>query len=76
MHMAGIDFTHIYGDKKYKGKWVAVEDYKTKPKVVATGKSMKLAMEDADKKGYKLPLMMFIPKKILPSVGGFFLFPR
>jgi hypothetical protein len=74
--MAGIDFTHIYGSKAYKGKWVAVINYKTKPKVVVSAKSLKEAMELAEKKGYKLPLLMHIPKKILPFVGGFSLLSR
>lgn len=69
--MAAIDMTKIYGNKSYKGKWVAVEDYKTKPRVVALGKTLKEAMEKAQEKGFKLPLMMQVPKKILPFVGGY-----
>lgn len=69
--MAAIDMTKIYGNKTYKGKWVAVENYKTRPKVVASGKTLKEAMEKAETKGFKLPLMMQIPKKILPFAGGY-----
>jgi len=69
--MSAIDMTHIYGNKNYKGKWVAVEDYQTNPKVVASGKTLKAAMEKAQQKGFKLPLMMQIPKKILPFAGGY-----
>ncbi len=70
--MSAIDMTKIYGNKTYKGKWVAVEGYQTNPNVVASGKTLKEAMEKAQKKGFKLPLMMQIPKKILPFAGGYF----
>ncbi len=69
--MPAIDMTHIYGNRNYKGKWVAVEDYRTKPKVVASGKTLKEAMEKAESKGFKLPLMMQVPKKVLPFAGGY-----
>lgn len=68
--MQAIDMTQIYGNRNYKGKWVAMIDFETKPKVVAYAKTLKEAMEKANKKGYKLPLMTHIPKKILPFVGA------
>ena len=68
--MQAIDMTHIYGNKNYKGKWVAIKSFETKPKVVAIGKSLKEAMDKAAQKGYELPLMMQIPKKVLPFIGG------
>ena len=66
--MAAIDMTKIYKD--YKGKWVAVKDYETRPAVVASGKTLKEAMEKAQQKGFKMPLMMQIPKKVLYFVGA------
>ena len=52
----------VYRD--YKGKWVALEG-PTSNKVVASAKTLKKAMEEAEKKGYKLPMMMQVPKKML-----------
>lgn len=69
--MSTIDMTKIYSNRSYKGKWVAVENYETNPAVVASGKTLKETMEKAQKKGFKMPLMMQIPKKILPFVGGY-----
>lgn len=68
--MAAIDMTHIYSNKNYKGKWVALNDFKTKPKVVAYANTLKEAMEKAQQKGFKMPAMMQIPKKVLPFVGS------
>ncbi len=68
--MAAIDMTKIYGNKNYKGKWVALKDFKTKPKVIAYANTLKEAMEQAQQRGFKLPAMMQIPKKLLPFVGS------
>lgn len=68
--MAAIDITKIYGNRNYKGKWVALNDFKTKPKVVAYANTLKEAMEKAEAKGFKMPAMMQIPKKVLPFVGS------
>lgn len=62
--------TKIYGNKTYKGKWVAIKDFESSPKVVAYGKSLKEAMEKAKQLGFELPLMMQIPRKVLPFVGA------
>lgn len=52
-----IDWTKIY--KKYKGLWVALEkDEKT---VLASGKTVKEALEKARKTGYKRPIMLRVP---------------
>ena len=69
--MQTIDMTHIYSSKTYKGNWVAIIDHETKPKVVAYAKTLKEAMEKAAQKGYELPLMMPVPKKVLPFIGGY-----
>lgn len=68
--MPAIDMTKIYGNKNYKGNWVALKDFKTKPKVVAYAKTLKEAMEKAQQKGFQMPAMMQIPKKVLPFVGA------
>lgn len=69
-----IDMTKIYSNKNYKGKWVAVENYKTKPEVVASGKNLKKVVQEAEQKGFKLPLIMQIPKEVLPIVGPYTIF--
>lgn len=68
--MKAIDMTKIYGNSTYKGKWVALKDYETRPQVVAYAKNLKGAMAKAKAKGYDMPLMMQIPKKILSFVGS------
>lgn len=62
-----IDWTNIL--KKYKGLWVALlDDQKT---VVGSGMSLVKALEQARKKGYENPIMMKVPTKVLPYIGGF-----
>lgn len=46
--------------KKYPNKWVAVES--KSGKVVGASKSAKVAYEQSQKQGIKVPLMMRIPK--------------
>lgn len=62
-----IDWTRIY--KKYKGLWVALKD--DEKSVVASGKTVREAMEKAQKKGYRQPILFRVPTKILPYIGGF-----
>lgn len=47
--------------KKYPDQWVAVES--RSGKVVGASKSAKLAYEQSQKKGIKIPLMMKVPKE-------------
>lgn len=62
-----IDWTKIY--KKYRGLWVALlDDGRT---VVGRGETLRAALKEADKKGYKSPIVMRVPTKIIPYVGGF-----
>lgn len=65
--MAMIDMTKVY--QHYKGKWVALEGPNSN-KVVASGKNLNKVVEEAQKKGFNMPLMMQIPKQILPIVGS------
>lgn len=67
--MPAIDMKKIYANKNYKGKWVALKDFESNPEVVAYATALKDAMEKAKQKGFSLPLMMQIPKKLLPIVG-------
>lgn len=47
--------------KKYPDQWVAVES--RSGKVVGASKSAKVAYEQSQKKGIKVPLMMKVPKE-------------
>lgn len=62
-----IDWTKIF--KKYKGLWVTLLDDEVT--VVASGRTLKEALEKAEKKGYKKPIVMRVPTKIFPYVGSF-----
>ncbi len=62
-----IDWTKIY--KKYKGLWVALLD--DEQTVVGSGKFLKDAVLEADKKGYKNPIVMRVPETLSTFVGGF-----
>lgn len=60
-----IDWTKIY--KKYKGLWVALKsDEKT---VIASGKTAKEVLRQAQKSGYNKPILTRMPSKIIPYVG-------
>jgi len=60
------DWTKIY--KKYKGLWVALLDDEVT--VVGSGLSLKEAIIQAQKSGYKDPIFMRVPTEIIPFVGG------
>lgn len=60
-----VDWSKIY--KKYQGLWVALKpDEKT---VIASGKTAKKAMENAQKKGYSRPILTQMPKNLATFVG-------
>lgn len=63
--MAAIDWSEIY--KKYKGQWVALED--DEKTVISSGKTAKVAHEKALKKGFNNPILMRVPKDLMPYVG-------
>lgn len=48
--MKAIDMTKIYGSKNYKGNWVAMINYNTRPQVIAYAKTLKETLEKAKKK--------------------------
>jgi len=59
------DWSKIY--KKYKGLWVAfLDDEQT---VVGSGKTLKEALNEAQKRGYKEPIMNRMPDTLAPYVG-------
>ncbi len=60
------DFIEIH--KKYKGKWIALTlDEK---KVIASGESLGQILEESKKKGLEHPIVMKIPKAVIPLVGA------
>lgn len=63
--MRAIDLTDIY--RRYKGKWVALaKDERT---VLGSGKTASLAYKKAKAKGFEKPILMKIPKEIVPYIG-------
>ncbi len=52
----------ICGNKKYEGKHVAFENFSSN-KVIASGSGHKVVYEKAVKKGFKTPVLCFIPQK-------------
>lgn len=61
-----IDWTNIY--KKYKGLWVALKNDEVT--VITSGENAKETWEKAQKKGFKDPILMNVPKKLTYFVGG------
>ena len=59
------DWTKIY--KKYKGLWVAFLDDELT--VVGSGKTLREALLQAQKKGYKEPIMNRMPDTLITYVG-------
>jgi hypothetical protein len=64
--MTAIDWTKIY--KKYKGLWVALK--KDEITVVGSGKTLREAIDEAKKNGYKNPIMTRMPDKLVTYIGG------
>ena len=49
-------------DKKYAGQYVAIRDFDD-PQVVGYGKNPEEAIKRASQKGYKNPVIVFVPEK-------------
>ncbi len=65
--MKAIDWSGLF--KKYKGMWIGLKkDQKT---VVASGKTVVAVMARAKKKNYAQPILLRVPTRALPYVGGF-----
>lgn len=60
-----IDWTKTY--HQYKGLWVALQD--DERTVVASGKTAKEALGQAEAKGYRKPILFRVPTEIVPYVG-------
>lgn len=61
-----IDWSKTW--KKYKGQWVAfAADEKT---VVGAGKSAKQALSEAEKKGFRKPILARMPAELKSFVGS------
>jgi len=60
------DWTKI--QQKYRGLWVALK--KDEVTVISAAKSLKNAIQKANEKGFKEPIMTRMPKKIVTFVGG------
>lgn len=60
-----IDWTKIY--QQYKGLWVALKD--DEKTVVGSGKTAKEAWEEAQRKGYKKPILTRMPEELVTYVG-------
>lgn len=65
--MKAINMINIY--RKYKGEWVAIDNLKRR-KVIAHGKTLKEILDKSKEKGIEAPMVMQIPKEILPIVGS------
>ncbi len=67
--MQTIDMKKIYSNKNYKGNWVALKSFTSNPEVITYAKTLKETLKKAEKKGFEHPVIMQIPKEILPIVG-------
>ena len=61
--MKPIDYTPIERNKKYKGKFLAVEEKGSKVKVIAFGSDPEKVLNEARTKGCKMPLLTRVPAK-------------
>lgn len=59
------DLTNVY--KKYKGKWVAMDN--NFAKVVLSGNSSSSVYRRAQKKGYKTPNLFRVPSNLNGFIG-------
>ena len=59
------DLTSVY--KKYKGKWVAMNDSFTE--VLVSGKTSSFVFQKAKKMGYKVPNIFQVPSNLTAFVG-------
>lgn len=63
--MAATNWVNLYN--KYKGLWVALKD--DEKTVIASGKKLSEAADNAQKKGFKNPIFMQIPQKASYFIG-------
>ena len=60
-----INWTNIFN--RYKGLWVALDD--SEEKVISFGETAKDALKNAQKMGYKNPILSHMPEKLITYVG-------
>ena len=60
-----IDWSKIY--KENKGRWVALDNDEVT--VIASGVTPKAALEEAQTKGKKNPILMFMPEDLKAFAG-------
>jgi len=60
-----IDWSKLY--KKYRGLWLALKDDEIS--VIASGKTAKEALEKAERKGYRKPILTRMPKDLIGYIG-------
>ena len=61
-----INWAKIY--KSYKGKWIALKsDEKT---VITSGTRASAVHKKATEKGYKNPILSYVPTRIMPRIGS------
>lgn len=61
-----MDFTQIY--KKHKGLWVALSP--NEEKVIGKGRTVKVAVDQAHKKGVATPYLFKVPNKLISYVSS------
>lgn len=61
-----IDWTKTY--EPYKGQWVALEDDEVT--VIASGETLREALEEATKQGREKPILFRVPIRIAPYIGS------
>lgn len=59
------DLSLVY--KKYKGRWVAMDDHFSK--VVVSGKTSSVVYQKAKKLGYKVPNLFLVPSNLTAFIG-------
>lgn len=67
--MSTIDMKKVYSNRRYRGNWIALRSFTSDPEVITYAKTLKETLKKASKKGFKHPVIMQIPKQILPIVG-------
>lgn len=67
--MQAIDMKKVYSNKSYRGNWIALKSFTSNPEVIAYAKTLEETLKQSGEKGLKHPVVMQIPKQILPIVG-------
>ena len=60
-----INWEQLYS--KYKGQWIALED--DEETLIASGKTMKEALEKARQQGHANPIITYMPPELVSFAG-------